>query len=77
MASLQIWNNDNSLIVEDQSDDLLTLAALFDSYKSINNISEASNLHTLKNNDGSINTISNTLIDNESDDTFGHYILRG
>lgn len=77
MASLQIWNNDNRLIVEDQSEDILTLASLFDSYKSIHNISEAHNLYTLKNNDGSINTVSNTLIDNGSGDTFGHYILRG
>lgn len=77
MASLQVWNNDNELIVKDQSDDLLALAALFDSYKSLNNISEARNLYTLKNNDGSINTVSNALIDNDSGDTFGHYILRG
>lgn len=77
MAFLYVWNNDNILIVKDQSEDILTLASLFDSYKSIHNISEAHNLYTRKNNDGSINMISNTLIDNDSGDTFGHYILRG
>lgn len=77
MASLRVWNNDNQLIIKDQGHDLLTLASLFDSYKSVNNISEDSGLYTLKNNDGSINTISNVLIDNETGDIFGHYIIRG
>lgn len=78
MPTIHILSNDNELLFKDYQQDLLALATLFDSYKDFNHLSDhPSALTVTKYPEGGINMIANLLVDKDSGDLIGYYVIRG